>query len=256
MEPLDAATLAESSIKIARHQDDVLAALTSVVHDYFPLSESEYFSMELEEYRALMLQAQSCLVKSNFVSRIVNSIKPTLEDYLGTSDFLVQSNLYLRASRPGMPKHYENIDWHRESFYGPNLEKSVNIWTPILGVSSKNSLRYIPKSHVIPDDQIITYNEGSSVTPRYSTGHKLGFNYDPKVIHSGVDLETAQTLVVPAKSSAIFSGNIIHGAAINLDSQIRFSTDFQVIRRADYSVNNKKFHFSSGKPYFTDIESH
>ena len=81
MEPLDAATLAESSIKIARHQDDVLAALTSVVHDYFPLSESEYFSMELEEYRALMLQAQSCLVKSNFVSRIVNSIKPTLEDY-------------------------------------------------------------------------------------------------------------------------------------------------------------------------------
>ena len=82
METIDAATLAESSIKIARHQDDVHAALASVVRDYLPLPESEYFSMGLEEYRALMLQAQSFLVKSNFVSRIVDSIKPALEDYL------------------------------------------------------------------------------------------------------------------------------------------------------------------------------
>ena len=255
METIDAAKLAESSIKIARHEDDVHAALATVVHDYFSLPASVYLSMSLEEYRAVMLRAQSYLVESNFVPRIVNSIKPALEDYLGTADFLVQSNLYLRASRPNMPRHYENIDWHRESFYGPNLEQSINIWTPIKGVTYKNSLRYIPRSHTIPDDKIITYNEGTSITLRYSTGHKLGFNYDPKVILSGVDLETAQTLMVPEKCSAIFSGNLIHGAAINLDSAIRFSVDFQVIRKADYSASNKKFHFSSGKPYFTSIEN-
>jgi len=248
--------LAESTIKIAHHQDDVHAALTDVITEYFPLPESNYLNMNLEAYRALMLQAQMFLVERGFMLLIVNSIRSTLVEYLGTSQFLVQSNLYLRASRPGMPRHYENIDWHRESFYGPNLEKSVNVWTPIQGVTPKNSLRYIPRSHAIPDDQIITYNEGCSVTPRYSTGHKLGFNYDPKVIESGVDLENAQTLMVPEKSSAIFSGNLIHGAATNLDSKIRFSVDFQVIRKADYSVSNKKFHFSSGKPYFVAIEAH
>jgi ectoine hydroxylase-related dioxygenase (phytanoyl-CoA dioxygenase family) len=152
-----------------------------------------------------------------------------------------------------MPRHYENIDWHRESFYRPNLEKSVNIWTPIRGVSSRNSLRYIPNSHTIPDNQITTYNEGSTVNPKYSVGHQLGFNYDPKVIINGVDLNQAETMVVPEKSSAIFSGNLIHGAAINLDSKIRFSIDFQVIRKSDYSSSNKNFRFSSGKPYFIDL---
>ena len=255
MKNVYSALLAESTIEIAPHQDDVHAALTNVVQHYFPAPKNKYMDMDLDAYRAVMLQAQTFLVERNFMWQIVNSIRSTLVEYLGTPEFLVQSNLYFRASRPGMPKHYENIDWHRESFYGPNLEKSVNIWTPILNVTSKNSLRYIPGSHTIPDDQIITYNEGTSVTSRYSTGHKLGFNYDPKVILHGVDLENAQTLIVPEKSSAIFSGNLIHGAAINLDSEIRFSVDFQVIKKADYSSKNKTLHFSSGKPYFTESET-
>jgi hypothetical protein len=246
------AMLAESSIKIARHQDDVHTALASVIEAIFPLPEEDYLAMGLEDYRAVMLKAQLKLIEGNFVSRVIVSIKAALESYLATEKFLVQSNLYLRAARPGMPRHYENIDWHRESFYGPNLEKSVNIWTPIRGVTSKNSLRYIPKSHTIPDQQIITSNEGSTVTPKYSVGHQLGFNYDPKAINSGVDLSQAETLLVPEQSSAIFSGNLIHGAAINLDSKIRFSIDFQVIRKSDYSARNKKFHFSSRQPYFVE----
>jgi len=247
------AMLAESTINIVRHQDDVHTRLAAVIEAIFPLPEEDYLAMGLEDYRTLMLKAQSKLIEGNFVSRVIISIKADLESYLATDRFLVQSNLYLRAARPGMPRHYENIDWHRESFYGPNVEKSVNIWTPIRGVTLKNSLRYIPNSHTIPDEQIITYNEGSTVTPKYSAGHQLGFNYDPKVIRSGVDLSQAATMVVPEKSIAIFSGNLIHGAAINLDTKIRFSIDFQVIRKSDYSSSNKNFHFSSGKPYFIDL---
>lgn len=247
------ARLAESTIRIVRHQDDVHTALTAVIEAMFPRPEQDYLAMGLEDYRAVMLKAQSKLIEGEFVSRVIVSIKAALENYLKTERFLVQSNLYLRASRPGMPRHHENIDWHRESFYGPNLEKSVNIWTPIRGVTPKNSLRYIPNSHSIPDERITTYNEGSSITPRYSVGHQLGFNYDPKIISSGVDLSQAETMLVPEKSSAIFSGNLIHGAAMNLDSQIRFSIDFQVIRKSDYSSSNKNHHFSSGKPYFIDL---
>ena len=247
------ARLAESTIRIVRHQDDVHTALAAVIEAMFPLPEQDYLAMGLEDYRAVMLKAQLKLIEGNFVSRVIFSIRAALESYLETEQFLVQSNLYLRAARPGMPRHHENIDWHRESFYGPNVEKSVNIWTPIRGVTPKNSLRYIPNSHTIPDEQITTYNEGSTVTLRYSVGHQLGFNYDPKIISSGVDLSKAETMVVPEKSSAIFSGNLIHGAAINLDSEIRFSIDFRVIRKSDYSSSNKNFHFSSRKPYFIDL---
>jgi len=60
---------------------------------------------------------------------------------------------------------------------------------------------------------------------------------------------------VPEKSSAIFSGNLIHGAAINLDSKIRFSVDFQIIRETDYSLDNKQLHYSSGRPYFVACDT-
>jgi len=134
--------------------------------------------------------------------------------------------------------------WRSESTYGRPFKV-----LPLKKVSDKSQ-----RAILFPATKSSPKMKGSSVTTRYSTGHKLGFNYDPKVINSGVDLKTARTLVLPNKCSAIFSSNLINGAAINLDSKIRFSVDFQVIRNVDYSVRNTKFHFSSGKHCFTFIE--
>ena len=101
------AMLAESTINIVRHQDDVHTRLAAVIEAIFPLPEEDYLAMGLEDYRTLMLKAQSKLIEGNFVSRVIISIKAALESYLATDRFLVQSNLYMRAARPGMPRHYE-----------------------------------------------------------------------------------------------------------------------------------------------------
>ena len=246
--------LESSSIWIATHVDAVHRELDSVISSYFSQPEYKLLKMSLRQYRALMYETQVALNKKNFNTRILSSIKYALMEYLQTEDFLVQSNLYLRASRPFTPYETENIGWHRESFYGPNLARSINICTPIKGVSEKNTLRYIPKSQLIPDENIVTRNIGESSTERFSVGHKLGFNYDPKIIEKGVDFSSAQPLYFAVKRSAIFSGNLIHGAAVNRCKNIRFSVDFQIIKKEDYSTKNKTFHFSSGLPYFEEFE--
>ena len=42
------------------------------------------------------------------------------------------------------------------------------------------------------------------------------------------------------------SGNLIHGAAVNLSNNIRFSTDLRILPKSAYSSKkNKQFHISS-----------
>lgn len=245
--------LEDSSIAIFDHTDEVHAVLCKEINSIFDQPDQVYFEQRLELFRSLMLEVQENLTAIDAQIQITKSISEALELYLGTSNWLIQSNLYLRAARPLRDKKSENIGWHREPFYGPELENSVNIWTPIRGVNEHNSLKYIPRSQNIPCEAIKTVNVGSQYTSRFSTGHKLGFNYDQKWIISGVDLGSGKRLVVETGKSAVFSGMLIHGAATNRSKKIRFSVDFQVIRKADYRSRGKKFHFSSGKPYFVEI---
>tara|TARA_B100001059_G_scaffold189256_1_gene191891 strand:- start:18372 stop:19124 length:753 start_codon:yes stop_codon:yes gene_type:complete len=244
--------LAKSTIKIVHHETDICSLIDVIINRTFEVDKT-YARLELDAYREMMLSVQMALNDQRCNRKIVDSIKKDLIEYLETDQFLIQSNLYFRASRPRQQPGQENIDWHRESFYGPNLSKVVNVWTPIRDVSGANSLQYIPESQLIPDRLIIREKMGSTHTKRFSTGHRLGFNYDPKVITGGVDFTNTKRLIVSPGASALFSGNLIHGAATNLSPKIRFSVDFQVIRKKDYSTKNKKAHFSSGLEYFIEM---
>ena len=66
-------------------------------------------------------------------------------------------------------------------------------------------------------------------------------------------LTESKPMVVPYYSSSIFSGNLIHGSALNKSNSIRFSCDFRVIKKSDYKSESKKFHFASNKPYFVEF---
>ena len=248
-------TLKDSSIAIVSHDSNVVdQLLLNIVSTHFPGDDSDYFSMDVQQYRSIMLRAQDDLNGIGAGSLIATTIYQNLCEYLGTEDFMIQSNVYLRASRPKQPTLQESIGFHRESFYGPNMERAVNVWTPVRGVTETNTLRFVPKSQLISDSDIVTENQGFKYTKRFSDGHKLGFNYDPKVILSGVDLEDHRPLLVPQGCSALFSANLIHGAAANVSDCIRFSIDFRVMARKHVRTESKKFHFASGKPYFVEFE--
>lgn len=243
-----------SSIQIAKHQDKTLVDdLRAVLKKGFDKPETHYLTMDANEYREQALAVQNQINEMGVAQRVCAEILPELAAYLKTEEFLIQSNVYLRCSRPQNPSKQESIGFHRETFYGANMETSVNIWTPIQGVTPENTLQYIPESQNIPEDEILTHSEEDEYTEQFSAGHKLGFLYKPKDIVGGVDLKSKKPMIVPYYASSIFSGNLIHGAAENYSDQIRFSCDFRIIRKQDYSTQNKQFHLTSGKPYFIEF---
>ncbi len=246
-----------SSIFISSHNSKKTVNKVRRLINLYATDEKTLNKLSISKYRSLTVKIQNEINDLNLTSLIVKEIYYDLINYLKTDKFLVQSNVYLRCSRPSkisVKSNSESIGLHRESFYGPNMEKSVNIWTPIKGVSKKNTLKYIPNSHLISDDKIKVKKINDKFTNKFSAGHTLGFQYAYKKIIKGVNVDNQKAMIVPSYSSSIFSGNLIHGAAINTSNKIRFSLDFRVIRKKDYKHNSKKFHFASKKPYFIDFK--
>ena len=243
----------KSSIQIVPHSSKkTLSKIRKIINEVFFERTEHYLNMHVEAYRELMIQAQNTINREKMGYQLVKEIESDIVKYLRTDNFLIQSSVYLRASRPIIKSETENIGWHRESFYGEEMGKSINCWTPVKGVTEDNTLRYIPESHLIPDEKINVSKEVSVSTKRFSAGHKLGFQYAPKKIISGVDLSNASKLKVSDGKSALFSGNLIHCAAVNKTKTIRFSIDFRLIRKTDYSLGNKSNHITSSKPYFME----
>ncbi|MCA3711469.1 MAG: phytanoyl-CoA dioxygenase family protein [Phenylobacterium sp.] len=247
----DPELLSASGVRFARHQTPgTLRDLRRVVDAVFPEDESRLIGMEIGAYRALVLEAQTELNAKDFVRRLCQEVRDDIVEVIGEDRFYIQTNLYLRAARPESGGSPEAIGWHRETFYGPNMERSVNIWTPVRGVSERNTLRFIPKSQSIPEAEIQTVSVADEVTEKGSVGNRIGFLYSPKVIQSGVDLDNSQPMQVPEGRSAIFPGLLIHGAGHNLDNRIRFSVDFRILPFSAYASTSKPYHLASGKPYF------
>lgn len=246
--------LAASSIRLARHTTGrALDEMRGRIRTLFPEAPGHYSAMPIEDYRERVSAAQDELSGANFGRRIVDEIAQELRDYLQGERFLIQTNLYLRATRPVQAQETEAVGWHRETFYGANMERAVNVWTPLDGVNVDNTLRYVPGSQDIPEEAIKLDRVDDAVTKRFSAGHKIGFVYAPKIIVGGVDLAAAVPMIVPSGSSSIFSGNLIHGSGVNQADTIRFSVDFRVLPLSAWDrEQSKAFHFASGKPYFEE----
>lgn len=256
IKPISLATekeLKASEVVFAKHATNcAVDNIFKIVKDLFSDCHSYYLKMNVDEYRAFIASAQKELMHTNCIRKIVDEIHNQIVQFLLEERFLIQTNLYLRGARP-LNSGTEAIDWHRETFYGENMEKCVNIWTPIAGVKESNTLRFIPESHLLSDEDILVEQYQDKVTKRYSVGHVIGFQYSPKKIIGGVDLANQRAMLVPKYCSSIFPGNLVHGAGLNGADEIRFSVDFRILPLSAYdSTKNKHFHFASGKPYFEE----
>jgi len=245
-----------SSIFFAKHQNEMLVReIQNDLLNVFNKSTDYYVNLPILDYREIIKQAQDFINQKKIAYYLCKELKFQIQEYIKEEKFFIQSNLYLRGTRPYVNMSTEKIGWHRETFYGPNMEKSVNIWTPILGVNNLNTLQYIPLSQNIPEIEIITNNINDEVTSKGSTSNVIGFLYSPKEIISGVNLNNARKMIVPDLHSSLFSGLLIHGSGINESQNIRFSVDFRILPFSAYdSKTTKQFHFASKKPYFELFE--
>lgn len=240
-----------SAISVTRLEDpSLLGEMQSVVRFYFGRSPDYYVQMETSKYTALVADAQDELNKRILARRLADDRRGALTAILGSERIMVQSNLYLRATRP-MRAGQESVGWHRETFYGSSMERAVNFWVPILNVTIENTLLYVRDSHLISDEAIVTENDEDPTVQRRSAAHRIGLLYSPKRIVSGVDFSRQRPFIVMPGEAAIFSGQLIHGAAVNRSDKIRFSADLRLI--AAENLKSNKWHFASGREYFEEL---
>jgi len=246
----------QSGINIINHRTNkTVLCLKSIIIDNFNIFD-DYLDWSEKKYRNKVLNVQNKINQFNFSQIISCEIKESIAEFLGEEDFLVQSNVYLRASRPKSGKSLEEaIDWHRESFYGPNVESAANVWTPVYNVNERNTLQFIPRSQLIDSSKIVLNQFEHPTVWRGSSSHRIGYLYSPKKILSGIDFSSAEKMIVPEYSSSIFPAELIHGAAVNHSNFVRYSVDFRVIAKSKHNKKlNKNKNFNSKNPYFIPFQ--
>lgn len=220
----------------------------AVVDRHFPVGEEERFNrMSVEEFHECVYLAQRDINAENIQDRIYHHERSVFHRVIGPH-LMRESVCFLRAVRPSRkqyPSTSEAVGLHRETMYSDtptDLANCINMWFPIRGVTPSSSLKYIPNSHLVPDEDLQVQSDLEAPrVKKHSTGHKLGFLYAPKKIVGGVDLENLQTFNVAYGEYVLFSALLVHGAAANLGSQIRFSLSMAIVPQAEVVVNKSYF---------------
>lgn len=246
-----------SDIKISALSSDgraLLAEINGIIDDVFVDPDAHsIMTMERDAYFGMVLAAQTRVNDLKATTRLFHSEKPVFNHVMKGAKGSAQVTANLRAVRPFKGQPSEHVDFHRESFFNPDMAHAWNIWIPIRNVTPDNCTKFIPGSQLIPNEEIGTVNAGeqAGLVKRYTAGHKIGLLYDPIRIVSGVDFSTVETLYVPPEHIALFNANLVHGAGVNETDKIRFSLDFSIIPTE--KIQHRGYSFAADGEYFAEL---
>lgn len=162
------------------------------------------------------------------------------------SDMHIQSDPYLRISRPGVAT--DNIGFHRDTWYG-DTPYEVSCWIPLTDTDMGNCLQVSPKSHVWAEKAHPTERIARPDVEKGSPKHGLGFIYDPpkKLVSSvpmtPVPMKVGQMLVFPL--------SLLHGQQVNTSAYTRFSVDCRLAN----SLAPVKFTRSRSEAYYERFQT-
>jgi len=232
----------------------LLKEIQKCIKKDFNKSTNYYSKLSLDDFRKICVRCQNKINKLNIQKRFKEGEKNFFKKNHINDIPLFETVIFLRAVRP----HKKNIIpeppmFHRETFYSNYsfMRHCVNIWIPVMNVNEKNTLKYIPKSHLIPDKKIKRrkINKKYVKVKKFSSGHKLGFFWAPKKIISGINLKKQRKINIPKNYYVLFSSMLVHGNAINYHNKIRFVIGFGYIPKSKMK-RNQKFFFASKKAQF------
>lgn len=113
----------------------------------------------------------------------------------------------IRINRP-LSNDYNppHKDIYQELDETGHVPKCINVWIPICGVNKNSSLPLAPKSHLIPENEILRNFDGGLLNGKqYRVRGILSWNGDNKLIRPKIK----------NKQILIFSSHLIHGCAVN-----------------------------------------
>jgi len=218
--------------------------------DLFPKSAGFYCDLAREDFHSLIEIGQASLNDSGALNNFVSSHSGIISELIGTDLLSWVSVMKLRGVRPKrlLPTGtQDNVNLHRESLYASHRQVSFqyNCWIPLSAAASVAGMWYIPRSHIVPDAELIVTNDFDSPVrvERFSSGHRIGLPYNPKSIDQSPVVKNGQRkkFLVPSGSFIIFSSMLIHGGGVNDSSEIRFSMDSGVLPTCRIEHNPELF---------------
>ena len=103
------------------------------------------------------------------------------------------------------------------------IPKIINLWIPICGVTPLSSLPIVPKSHLLPENQVFRTLEGGVVG---------GKKYRVRMVKEWNGNNELTRPVVNYGGVLFFSSHLIHGLAINEEKdKTRVSLEFRLCKK-------------------------
>ena len=203
---------------VSKHVDADLSGFTLEKYHHFVKSDEVHYKV-VKETRDLYED------DFNFP---IDDIHRKLSDILGfelsdiNPDNGSKMHVIIRVNRPNSndynPPHKDSY----RSFHNGNLMKFINFWIPIAGVNEHSSLPIVPKSHLIPENEIMKTTDGGVVE-----GNKYRVHTVLKWSNSN-ELSRAK---VKYKEVLVFSSHLIHGFAVNANTDMtRIALEFRLFK--------------------------
>ena len=222
-------TYEEEGLIIKTFEDNsIVKDVSTMIDRRFNESDDYYLNLSRDDFHDIALDAQKELNTMNIQHRFFKSEHGLFDSIFYNQKLLHESVIFFRAVRP-IKKNIkmEAPDFHRETWYSdhPHTPFCINTWIPIKNVDERNTLRYYPFSHKIPDDElsIEVDHDAPGKVDKFSSGHKLGFLWKPKKLKDDIDIGSPQKMNFLKNSYTIFSPMLIHGGAENHSDKIRFA---------------------------------
>jgi sporadic carbohydrate cluster 2OG-Fe(II) oxygenase len=174
-----------------------------------------------EQHRELHYDLTSYLRNARVHHQIVAGNLSIFESLLG-NDIDVQTEFYLRISRPGM--NSDNIGMHRDTSYG-NSAYEISCIYPLVDFIQGAAVGIVPESHKFGELEVEAIPHAT--ISKGSKQNQLGFLYSTKKIKN-LDHNSIISPLVKVGEFLLFSLGVIHGQIVNTSNITRWSIDFRL----------------------------
>ena len=239
------------------NDESIIDEVRNKIDQVFSKDIDYYNSLSKENFQKIAVSCQDEINNLDIQKKFYSSEKKVFDALFTNQNLLLESVVFLRAVRPSKgSQNIEHPDMHRETFYSDHSHTPyvLNLWIPIKNVNSNNTLKYVPKSHLISDKDIkIKVDENwPGTVEKYSNGHKLGFFWKPKKIISGVNFDETSKIKFKDYEYSLFSSMLIHGGAENKTEKIRFAIGFGIVPK-EKLIQNKSFFAANGQDHYINM---
>tara|TARA_B100000902_G_C27281155_1_gene901855 strand:+ start:530 stop:1312 length:783 start_codon:yes stop_codon:yes gene_type:complete len=236
----------------------LIKEVRKIVNKNFSKKTSYYNSLSDDKFKKKLVLTLNNIKKINPQKYFKKYFKGDLEKLTNEKQFSICSYVNFHGVRPkkkNKSNKVEYIDFHRESFYCDKkyINHQLNVWIPIFDLEKKSNLKYIPKSHLIPDKKIKVKKIKNFPIKKFSKGHELGLPYAPKKIVAGVDLKKKTRFNLPKDHLLVFSSKLIHGGGENLSKKTRFTLVTGIIPKKYVNAEAMKKNFRSGLSHYINL---